>query len=373
MMWEDSLFGGAYGRSSAFERVKYGTINVINDPAGVRACAQYGRSYLLLRRCRLRTTFSAQDSAGLETEDLATDHYAHVLLRFGDGALRDVLHVATQRVLAVPSGVLDTYREAQVHGEVALAEHVEVVVADPALRLVDRDRLAAEQLARHCSSQVVWIEGDSLPPTPRAAESAGQPLAPAAAAPGPAPSGAAPTSADAPAAALVGAGALGAESGDEGQAPSELLALVLGAAGPSAEANGTYVLRPSAADCERCFAKVGAAPVCLLLETSEGFERWRIGVSDGAGCLLRSAPLPQGHGGDPSEVAVWFSEVPSGGWERQESARVVLRRVPCGTAERMWASGLPAGWDLTQDPGSGRTYYFDWETRRTSWQRPGEQ
>merc|ERR1712113_507041 len=81
MEWEDKLFSKAYRGAAAFDRCKYGVLNVTNDPQGVRRCAPvYGTSYLLLRGVRLRTTLSAEDSAELDASALATvDMYAHVL------------------------------------------------------------------------------------------------------------------------------------------------------------------------------------------------------------------------------------------------------------------------------------------------------
>ena len=46
------------------ERVKYGVLCLTADPAGVARCAQYGRSYLVLRGCRLRASFADQDTLG---------------------------------------------------------------------------------------------------------------------------------------------------------------------------------------------------------------------------------------------------------------------------------------------------------------------
>ena len=31
---------------------------------------------------------------------------------------------------------------------------------------------------------------------------------------------------------------------------------------------------------------------------------------------------------------------------------------------------LPPGWSAARDPASGRTYYYEYATRRTAWTRP---
>jgi hypothetical protein len=62
--WEDRLFGEYYHSATPFERVKYGVLNMVNDPNGVAACRGcYGDSYLLLRDVRLRCTLTSKDSS----------------------------------------------------------------------------------------------------------------------------------------------------------------------------------------------------------------------------------------------------------------------------------------------------------------------
>jgi hypothetical protein len=45
--------------------VKYGVLNIVNDPQGVKSCYMYGHSYLVLKNVRLRSTFSSRDSGGM--------------------------------------------------------------------------------------------------------------------------------------------------------------------------------------------------------------------------------------------------------------------------------------------------------------------
>jgi len=60
----------------------------------------------------------------------------------------------------------------------------------------------------------------------------------------------------------------------------------------------------------------------------------------------------------------------SSGWETQRGLQVAVRRVQTGTAERLGALRLPAGWDLATDQSSGRQYYFDWVTLNRRWDPP---
>jgi hypothetical protein len=155
--WEQNLFGDAYDGATPKNRCKYGVLNVTNDPQGLRACSQYGSSYLLLRNVRFRTTFSASDSSGLHIDQLATiDHYAHVLERYQDDELRAAIDVGIGRVLGRDSRAIVQYKEAQIHGEVRLADHVELIMADPCVRTTGDGML--KRLSERCNAPVVWIE-----------------------------------------------------------------------------------------------------------------------------------------------------------------------------------------------------------------------
>lgn len=156
--WEDDLFGAAYQGAEAFDRCKYGVLNTTNDPQGVRCCAPvYGSSYLLLRGVRQRTTLSAEDSAGLQSSELATlDNYAHVLARYTDDELLATLEVGTQRQIGASSWTIRAYKEAQIHGEIRLKDHVEMIMAHPSSHESNSGTL--ERLAAHCNAPLVWME-----------------------------------------------------------------------------------------------------------------------------------------------------------------------------------------------------------------------
>ena len=47
--WENRLFNGMYDSSPDFDRVKYGVLNITNDPHGVQCCSQYGECYFVLK------------------------------------------------------------------------------------------------------------------------------------------------------------------------------------------------------------------------------------------------------------------------------------------------------------------------------------
>eukprot|EP00435_Cladocopium_sp_Y103_P024557 s1339_g6.t1 len=93
--WEEDLFGDAYHDATPFERCKYGALNVTNDYEGCKSAIQYGDSYLVLKDVRLRCSFAATDSGGIEGSRLAVlDKYAHVLEEYDEHEIQGILDVA---------------------------------------------------------------------------------------------------------------------------------------------------------------------------------------------------------------------------------------------------------------------------------------
>ena len=93
--WERTLFGDSYDKAKPFDRCKYGALNVTNDYRGVTSAMQYGDSYLVLKDVRLRATFCATDSGGIEGSRLGCcDRYAHVLQEYNEDELQEIIRVA---------------------------------------------------------------------------------------------------------------------------------------------------------------------------------------------------------------------------------------------------------------------------------------
>eukprot|EP00913_Durusdinium_trenchii_P013300 g12483.t1 len=121
--WERDLFQGAYTGCRDFERPKYGVLNVHNDYRGVVRAKQYGDCYMAERLACL-------------------DYYAHVLVEYTDDELRETLKVATTGKLGSSDAILAKglkYKEAQFHGEVAFARHVERLVLPKVDKYIDRE------------------------------------------------------------------------------------------------------------------------------------------------------------------------------------------------------------------------------------------
>merc|ERR1712039_765404 len=88
------------------------------------------------------------------------DMYAHVLARYTDEELRATLEVGTSRRPGVNSWWILAYKEAQIHGEIRLSEHIELVMAHPSLQTTCHGVL--DQLAARCNAPLVYMEPAEL-------------------------------------------------------------------------------------------------------------------------------------------------------------------------------------------------------------------
>ena len=80
-------------RRTVLTAARYGVLNITNDPSGVRACEQYGESYLVLKNVRLRTTFADKDSSSPSTTLATCEYYCHVLNTYSNPELMAVMDV----------------------------------------------------------------------------------------------------------------------------------------------------------------------------------------------------------------------------------------------------------------------------------------
>ncbi|CAK0862255.1 unnamed protein product [Prorocentrum cordatum] len=163
--WEEKLFGECYKDALPFERPKYGVLDIMNDPEGVLAAKDYGRSYAILKQARFRCTLTPRDSGkpSVEFGHVGTlDMCAHVLLEFSDEELGEIYRVATaadSRDRIGDSRHIQgfDYKEIQLHGELDLKKHVKRLVVDPqhlvyglCHDLGDEQKLDQEGIERLC-------------------------------------------------------------------------------------------------------------------------------------------------------------------------------------------------------------------------------
>lgn len=130
--WESRYFGKLYDLANENERVKYGTLNLCNDPLGLQnACGHYGKSILVLKpHMRSRVTWSNIDSS-CHNAHIGTLHScAHVLMEMDDERLRSILTVGSgRRAKTYPKSV--EYWEAQIAGKILFNQDIERIVAHP--------------------------------------------------------------------------------------------------------------------------------------------------------------------------------------------------------------------------------------------------
>lgn len=133
---ENGLFNNYYAQVTHFERVKYGVLNILNDPQGVNICYCYGNSYLVLKNVRMRTSFTNHDTFSPTVNIACCEHYLHVLNEYNDTALKAIMQVATKQVpfLHTKNVNIGTYKEVQYHGPVRLRHDVESLVINPTHR-----------------------------------------------------------------------------------------------------------------------------------------------------------------------------------------------------------------------------------------------
>ena len=128
VQWENTLFGKIYGLVDGVERVKYGALNLTNDPNGLKSCLGYGDSYFVLKnKVKERISFVQGDSCGQQLHIATFKHFEHILYYYSDKLLDDIIKVATGK----SSHTIDSeplYTELQVHGPVRLDTDIEKVV-----------------------------------------------------------------------------------------------------------------------------------------------------------------------------------------------------------------------------------------------------
>lgn len=82
--WEARMFGDFYNQGVAFERPKYGCLNISLKDEGCVEAAGYGDCYFVLKdmTCRWRTTLTDQDSMSDSSVIGILSHCCHVLSKF---------------------------------------------------------------------------------------------------------------------------------------------------------------------------------------------------------------------------------------------------------------------------------------------------
>jgi hypothetical protein len=129
--WEDRLFNKVYNDATPFQRPKYGCLNIVKDPKGIKSAYHYGDSYFVLKLVRLRCSFTDQDSSASGCELSSCEYYNHVLLRYNDQELTSVIRVANGLDKSAPSDCIQQYKEVQFHGSLPMNSVIQELVVNP--------------------------------------------------------------------------------------------------------------------------------------------------------------------------------------------------------------------------------------------------
>lgn len=120
IIWENNLFNNIYQNTSGFDKVKYGVLNLTNDPRGVNSAYGYGDSYLVLKdENKYRITFVFGDSSQQDFHIATFDHFYHILYYIDDNLLNNLIKLSKGEIIDYKMNNY-TYIEAQIHGPFGL-------------------------------------------------------------------------------------------------------------------------------------------------------------------------------------------------------------------------------------------------------------
>jgi len=159
IQWENRMFNHIYDKSNPSERVKYGVLNILKDPYGVSTCYGYGDCYLKLRGVRLRTTFADQDTASTSAKIASCEYYNHVLNNYIDRELKAIMNAALDQATYINKGnIIGNYKEIQIHGDIKLREHVELLVVHPKYRGNENVEKYLVKFSVYYDIPMIWMD-----------------------------------------------------------------------------------------------------------------------------------------------------------------------------------------------------------------------
>lgn len=182
-MWEAAMLGEAYQAQGVTEaeRPKYAGLNLMNYSDG--ACPRFGSCHLRLKKHTLqRATLVFGDSASNPRDIGVINAFEPVLaglleeMKTHGNALgrREVKVTAFVSALLYPGNIgtrffhrsqgraLDDYIEAQIHGDLRMADDVDALVADPSFQNTATGEVL-EATAKKYGFPLEWHEGFELP------------------------------------------------------------------------------------------------------------------------------------------------------------------------------------------------------------------
>lgn len=156
--WESKLFGGTYGDVDGFYRVKYGPLNITNDPNGVKFATGYGDSYLLLKNeVKDRTSFTHGDSAGGMHEIATFNNFHHILNKLTDDLLNKIIKLSRGDEISFESNY-GFYIECQYHGEILLDRDLECIVVNKRHQYDKNINELLQKFGQRHKCGVIWMD-----------------------------------------------------------------------------------------------------------------------------------------------------------------------------------------------------------------------
>ena len=117
------MFDNMYQNAEPYERVKYGTLNISNDPHGVSVLTDYGKSYFLLKEhVRNRCTMTDMDQTMVSTFRFCNQ----MLKSFTNEELQAAFDGACGKEVK-SNGIISEYKEIQIHGPIEFKKDIQRV------------------------------------------------------------------------------------------------------------------------------------------------------------------------------------------------------------------------------------------------------
>ncbi len=140
---ESNMFNSFYKDANAREKVKYGSINMLNNmKKGVHSAIGYGNSFLILKQKeKKRTTFVHGDSYSMQQHIQTFDNCNNVLYYLPDDLTAELVKMV--RGESYNDYLSFAYIECQIHGDILLDRDVEGIVCP---NLIDKLRFTQKFL-----------------------------------------------------------------------------------------------------------------------------------------------------------------------------------------------------------------------------------
>ena len=154
---ENRKFGNAYDSVDAFDRPKYGCLNIGLQSYGCHRASHYGDAYFVLNNdtVRGRITITFQNSLGLSADQVGTlKYHNHLLKTLSDEELKELIDTALYGTRG--DYKQKSYREIQIHGPIQLNRDIYSLHVPQKYRFT-ADQVVFKQFAEEKRCKLVWF------------------------------------------------------------------------------------------------------------------------------------------------------------------------------------------------------------------------